>query len=76
MSIYQPKLFRKRRVPTRIEEFFSGKAEPEYANDVISHYHRIYFEFLDCIINVIKDLFYQKDFRTYINLKNVLLKAC
>ena len=42
MSIYQPKLFTKRIAP-KIEEFFSGKVAPEYAN-VISHYHRIYFD--------------------------------
>ena len=45
----------KRRIPTRIEELFGGKAAPEYANDVISHYHRIYSESLDCIINAIED---------------------
>ena len=52
-----PKLSRKRTAPARIEELFGGKASLEYGNDVISHYHRIYFESLDCIINAIEDRF-------------------
>ena len=38
-----PKLSRKRRAPTKMKRFFCGKATPEYTNDVISDYHRIYF---------------------------------
>ena len=55
LDIDAPKLSRKRRAPTRIKEFFGGKAAPEYANDVISDYIRIYLESLDCIINAIED---------------------
>ena len=44
-----------KRAPARIVEFFGGKRAPEYANDVISHYRRIYFESLDSIINAIED---------------------
>ena len=44
------KLPKKRRTATRIEEFLSGKAAPEYANDVISYNCRRYFESLDRII--------------------------
>ena len=51
LDVDAPKLSRKRRAPARIKEFFGGKAAPEYANDVISDYSRIYFESLDCIIN-------------------------
>ena len=46
----------------------------EYANDVISHYCRIYFESLDCIINAMEDRFDQENFRTYAKFKNLLLK--
>ena len=60
LDIDAPKLSRKRRASTRIEEFFGGKAAPEYANDVISLYGRIYFESLDCIINDIEDRFDHK----------------
>ena len=45
------KLSKKRRSPTKIEELFGGKAAIEF----ISHYRRIYFESLDCIINAIED---------------------
>ena len=69
------KLSGKRRAPTRIEEFFGGKAAPESANNVIFHYCRIYFKSLDCIINAIKDQSDQKNFRTYVKLENLLLKA-
>ena len=75
LDVNARKLFRKRRAATRIEEFFGGKASSEYANDVISRYRRIYFESLDCIINATEDLFDQEDFRTYVKLENVLLKA-
>ena len=45
------------------------------ANDVISHFRRIYFKTLDCIINAIEDRFDQEDFRKYVNFENLLLKA-
>ena len=41
---------------------------PEYANDDISNYRRIYFEYLDCIINTRENRFEQEDFRTYAKL--------
>ena len=44
------------------QEVFGGKVTPEYTNDVISHYHIIYFEFLQCTINTIKDRFEQGHF--------------
>ena len=75
IDVDAPQLYRKRKAPTRKEEFFGGKAAPKYTNDVISQYRRIYFESLDCIINDIEDLFDQEDFRTYVKLENVLLKA-
>ena len=68
------KLSRKRRAPTRVEEFFDGKASPEYANDVVSHYHIIYFESVDCLINAIEDRFDQEYSRTYFKLENLSLK--
>ena len=34
LDVDAPKLYGKRRAPTRIEEFFSGKAAPKYTNDV------------------------------------------
>ena len=75
LDVDGPKLYRKRKAPTRIEEFFGGKAAPKYVNDIISHHRRIYFESLDCIMNIIQDLFDQEDFKTYVKLETVLLKA-
>ena len=59
LDVDAPKLSRKRRAPTRIEEFFAGKSAPEYVNDVISHYGRIYFESKVSVINAIEDRFDQ-----------------
>ena len=67
------KLPKKRRAPTRIEEFLSGKAAPEYANDVISYNCRKYFESLDRINKAIEDQINQEDFRTYMKIENLLL---
>ena len=75
LDVDAPEWSRKRRAPTRIEEFFGGKAAPEYANHVICHYRRICFESLGCIANATEDRFDQKDFRTYVKLENLLLKA-
>ena len=66
------KLPKKRRAATRIEEFLSGKAAPEYANDVISYNCRRYFESLDRIIWS-EDQINQEDFRTYVKIENLLL---
>ena len=63
------KLSRKRRAPTKIKEFFGGKAVLESTNDVISDYSRIYFESLDCIINAIEDRFDQEDLEHTSNSK-------
>ena len=41
----------------------------------ICHYRRVYCECLVCIINAVEELFDQKDFRTYVKLENLLLKA-
>ena len=74
LHVDAPILSRKRRAPTRIGEIFCGNAAPEYA-DVTSYYRRIHFETLDCISNAMEDRFDQEDFRTYVKLENLLLKA-
>lgn len=75
LNVDEPKLPRKRKAPARIEDCFGGKAAPEYLNDAVSYYRRIYYESLDQIVNAIKDRFDQEDFRTYVNLENLLIKA-
>ena len=39
----------------------------------ISYYKKIDYEALDCKVNVITDRSDQQDFKTYINLENVLI---
>ena len=66
---------RKKRSPARIKECLEGSSTPEFDDDVLSHFKKIYYETLDCIINAIEDRFDQEDFKTYIKLENLLLKA-
>ena len=70
----EPTLSRRRRPPSRIDDYY-GKAALEFPADVISHYRRIYLESLDCIISAIRDRFDQEDYRIYVQLENLLLKA-
>ena len=74
LDVDEPTLSRRRRPPSRIDDYY-GKAPPEFPADVISHYQRIYFESLDCIISAIRDRFDQVDYRIYVQLENLLLKA-
>ena len=69
------RLPRKKLAPARIEECLGGSAAPEFNDDVVSHYRKIYYKSLGCIINAIEDWFNQEDFKTYIKLENLLPKA-
>ena len=61
-----PPIFRrKKRVPARIEQCLGASAVPEFDDDVLSHYRKIYYESLDCIINAIEDRFDQEHFKTF-----------
>ena len=53
LDVDEPTLSRRRTPPSRIDDYY-GKAAPEFPTDVISHYRRIYFEWLDCIISAIR----------------------
>ena len=66
-------LSKKRRPPSRLDDYY-GKEPPEFPADVASHYRRIYFESLDCIISAIRDRFDQDDYRAYVQLENTFLK--
>ena len=74
LDVDEPTLSRRRRPPSRIDDYYE-RAAPEFPADVISHYRRIYFESLDCIISAIRDRFDQEGYRIYIQLENLLLKA-
>ena len=66
---------RKKRAQARIEKCLRRSAAPEFDDDVVCHYRKIYCESLDCIINAIEDRFDQEDFKTHTKLENLLLKA-
>ena len=70
-----PRLPRKKRGPARIEECLGVSAAPEFDDDVVSHYRKIYYESLGCIINAIEDRLDHEDFKTYTKLENLFLKA-
>ena len=70
LDVDAPKLSRKRRTATRIEEFLGGKTAPEYA-EIIFYYRRIYLESLDCIIDAMEDRFDQEDFNIHQTRKSL-----
>ena len=73
LHVEDPKLPRKRKLPARLEE---GNVESYYYPPTLrSHYQKIYFEALDCITRSITRRFDQPDFKKYINLQEILLKA-
>ena len=71
-DIEEPKLLRKRRVPTRFED---GTAEGTFFHDCEAYFRSIYYEALDLIINCIKERFDQPGFGIYRNLQDVLIKS-
>ena len=60
---------KKKTAPARIDEFPGGRAAPEFYDDAVCHYRKIYYHFLDCIINAIEDRFDQEDFKVYTKRK-------
>ena len=52
-----------------------GNAEPEYHTDAKSYYRQIYYEALDYIINGIKNRSDQPDYKIYVTLEKLILKA-
>ena len=74
LRIDPPKLPRKGRAPYRIEECLRKNAAPQFDEDTVSYYRKIYNEVLDCITNNITDHFDQQEFKTYIKLENLLTK--
>ena len=55
LNVYPLRLLRKKRAP--------ASAAPEFDDDVVSYYRKMYCEFLDYIINAIEDRFDQEDFQ-------------
>lgn len=71
--VEEPALPRKRRIPARFED---GNREtyhhPEVPKDM---YRQVYFEAIDNIVAAILARFDQADYKVYINLQELLLKA-
>ena len=70
----KPKLPRKRKLP----DFYgakTGNATPHFHDSPKDRYRAIYFETYDSVINFIKQIFDQPDYRTYIYLQETLIKA-
>ena len=75
LCIDPPKLPRKKRVPPRIEERLGGNATPGSDKHIVSYNRKVYCEALDYITNAITNRLDQHDFKTYIKLENLLIKA-
>ena len=75
LCIDLPKLPRKKTVPPRTEECLGGNATPESDKHIVSYNRKVYYEALDYITNAIMDRFDQYDFKMYIKLENLLIKA-
>ena len=73
LNVNDPSLPRKRRLPRRLED---GSAEMYYFPfSPKDHYRQIYFQTLDAAMNCIKERFDQPDFKMYVNLQELFLKA-
>ena len=75
LRIDPPKLLRKRRAPSEIEECLGGNALSGFDKDIASYYRKIYYETLDCVTNAITDCFDKQDFETWIKSESLLFQA-
>ena len=72
VSVEEPCLPRRRRVPTRYE---LGNASTEYHEDVQSYYKQIYYISIDHLTNVITGRYDSPDFNLYMQNEQLLLKC-
>ena len=73
LEVDDPKLPRKRKVPTRYED---GEAPAEFVSTVEEHYRQIFYQTIDMVTNCIRERFQQKDYvETFQTMENLLLKA-
>ena len=72
LEVKDPALPRARKRPRRYED---GAAEPHHPPDVKQHYKQIYFQSLDSAIATIENRFQQKDYKTYLTLEQLIIKA-
>lgn len=73
LNIEDAKLPRKKKVPRKLDD---GNAETHYfPSTPKEHYRKIYFKALDIATNCIRERFNQPDFRKYVHLQEMFLKA-
>ena len=58
LEIDNPKPPRKRKVPSHYEE---GESLVEFVSTVEEHYHQIFYQAIDMVLNYIRDRFQQKN---------------
>lgn len=71
-TIPDPPLPRKRLAPARIEV---RSGQPTFPETLKHHYHHIYFEAIDLIVNAIEQRFSQPSFAAYEKMESLLLKG-
>ncbi|KAJ8882869.1 hypothetical protein PR048_014685 [Dryococelus australis] len=74
MDLLKPTLPRMRILPKRLEQAQNPAAEHKFES-VKQYYRKIYYEFLDNIINGIEDSFEQPGFEKFLHLEKSLLLA-
>ena len=68
LNVYPLRLLRKKRVPPSVA--------PEFDDNVVSYYRKMYYESLDCIINAIEDQFDQEDFQNVHQIRKSPSQTC
>ena len=69
-GVQGPKLPRQKRMPAR---FKTGRAAPEYPENVQVYFRQIYYQCIDSVVNLIKERFDQPDYGIYKDLEELLL---
>lgn len=72
LDVSEPRLPRRRKAPKRFEV---GSGECYFPDTVEDYYRKFYFEVLDSTINSIEKRFDQPGYRTYKQIKSLILKA-
>ena len=72
-QVNDPALPRKPRAPQRLQ---IGLISGDFHSSPHDWYHQIYYESLDFVVQAVTDRFNQPGYRVYVNLQELLLKAC
>ena len=72
-QVNDPALPRKRRAPQQLQ---IGSTSGDFHSSPHDWYRQIYYESLDSVVQAVTDRFNQPGYRVYVNLQELLLKAC